>query len=52
MRWIGVEQVVMWLTNNQIVYEVMTYELLSDEQQALEEQYPDEEFEPKETLLN
>ena len=52
IRWIGVEHVIKWLTENQIVFEVISYELLSDEQQALEEQYPDEEFEPKETLLN
>jgi len=52
VRWLGVELVIKWLTENQISFEVISYDLLSDEQQALEEQYPDEEFEPEETLLN
>ena len=52
VRWIGVEQVVMWLTNNQIVYEIMSYELLSNEQEALEQAYPDSDSNPEEIYLN
>ena len=52
VKWIGREAVIMWLTSNQIVYEVISYELLSDEQEALEEAFPDSDFNPKEIYLN
>ena len=52
VRWVGIEPVIMWLTSNQIVYEVISYELLSDEQEALEEAFPDSDLNPKEIYLN
>ncbi len=42
----------MWLTNNQFVYEIMSYELLSNEQEAIEQAYPDSDSNPEEIYLN
>ena len=37
VKWIGRESVVMWLISNQIKFQVLTYDLLKDEQEALDE---------------
>ena len=52
VRWHGVEPVIMWLTSNQIVYEVISYELLLEEHEALEQAYPDSDSNPEEIYLN
>ena len=41
VRWIGRESVVMWLASNQILFEITSYELLSEEQEALEDNFHD-----------
>ena len=35
LKWTGREAVVMWLTSNQISFEVISYEYLAEEQKAL-----------------
>ena len=39
LKWTGREAVVMWLTSNQISFEVISYDYLAEEQKALEEFY-------------
>ena len=39
LRWTGRESVIMWLTSNQISFEVISYDHLADEKKALEEFY-------------
>jgi len=41
VRWIGRESVIMWLTSNQILFEITSYDLLSMEQEALDENFHD-----------
>jgi hypothetical protein len=36
IRWIGRESVIMWLTSNQILFEVISYEILPEEKEAIE----------------
>jgi len=36
IRWIGREAVVIWLTSNQILFEVLSFKILPEEQEALE----------------
>ena len=35
VKWIGREAVIMWLTSNQILYEIVSYDLLPEEEDAL-----------------
>ena len=35
VRWIGREAVIMWLTSNQILFEIVSYDLLPEEEDAL-----------------
>ena len=35
VKWIGREAVIMWLTSNQILYEIISYDLLPEEEDAL-----------------
>ena len=35
VKWIGREAVIMWLTSNQILYEIISYDLLQEEEDAL-----------------
>ena len=37
VRWIGREAVVMWLTSNQIPFEVMTFDMLTEENEAIDD---------------
>lgn len=52
VKWIGVDAVISWLTSNQIIFEVMSYELLHEEQEVLEERYPGEQVDSEDILLN
>ena len=52
VKWIGLEAVITWLTSNQILFEVMSYELLQEEQEAIEERYPEEEINKEQIILN
>jgi hypothetical protein len=36
VRWIGRESVIMWLTSNQILFEVISYDILPEEKEAIE----------------
>ena len=36
IRWIGREAVVMWLTSNQILFEITSFKILPEEQEAIE----------------
>ncbi len=36
VRWIGRESVIMWLTSNQILFEVVSFKILPEEQEAIE----------------
>tara|TARA_Y100001951_G_scaffold80114_1_gene68043 strand:- start:226 stop:546 length:321 start_codon:yes stop_codon:yes gene_type:complete len=35
VKWIGREAIIMWLTSNQILYEIVSYALLPEEEDAL-----------------
>lgn len=37
VKWIGREAVIMWLCSNQILFEVTSFDLLKEEQEALED---------------
>lgn len=39
VRWIGREAVIMWLTSNQILYEVVSYGVLPQEEEAIQQTY-------------
>ena len=39
VRWIGREAVIMWLTSNQILYEVVSYGILPQEEEAIQQSY-------------
>ena len=36
VKWIGREAVIMWLTSNQILFEVVSYDILPEEEEAIE----------------
>ena len=36
VRWIGRESVIMWLTSNQILFEIISYDMLPEEKEAIE----------------
>ena len=42
VRWIGREAVIMWLTSNQILYEVVSYGILPQEEEAIQQSYEQE----------
>ena len=42
LRWIGREPVVMWLMSNQILFEVTSYAMLPEEEEAIAHSYSDE----------
>ena len=44
VRWIGREAVIMWLAGNQIIFEVMSYNILKEEQEALDESFTARNF--------
>ena len=52
VKWIGREAVVNWLTSNQIVFEVISHDLLPEEQEAIDKSYRTVDFNPKPNLLN
>jgi len=39
LRWIGREPVVMWLISNQILFEIISYAILPQEEEAIEHSY-------------
>jgi len=42
IRWIGRESVVMWLTSNQVQFEVISYKLLKEEYEAINDRLHEE----------
>ena len=44
IRWIGREAIIMWLASNQILFQVMSYKILNEEQEALEENFSARNF--------
>jgi len=44
VRWIGREAVIMWLTSNQILFEIMTFNILPEEQEAIDGTLADRNF--------
>ena len=43
VRWIGREAVVMWLTSNQILYEITSYAILTQEEEAIQSSYAEDQ---------
>ena len=39
VRWIGREAVIMWLISNQILYEVISYGIIPQEEEAIQQSY-------------
>ena len=46
VKWIGCESVVLWLLSNQVKFQVISYDLLKEEKDALESQYDEESSYP------
>ena len=46
VKWIGRESVIMWLTSNQILFEVVSYAILPEEEEAIEHSLDRDEFPP------
>jgi len=44
VRWIGREAVIMWLASNQILFEIVSFDILPEEKEALEETFPARNF--------
>ena len=52
IRWIGREAIVNWLTSNQILFEIISFDLLPDENAAISESNHIEEFNSESKNLN
>lgn len=52
IKWIGRESVIMWLISNQIKFQVLSYELLKEEQDALDTTYDELAFPENPSKLN
>ena len=52
VKWIGREAVINWLVSNQILFEVISQDLLPEEQEALGEIFEETKSELKPNLLN
>ena len=52
VKWIGRESVINWLVSNQILFEVISQDLLPEEQEALGEVFQETKSELKPNLLN
>ena len=52
VKWIGRESVINWLVSNQILFEVISQDLLPEEQEALGEVFGETKSELKPNLLN
>ena len=46
VKWIGREAVIMWLTSNQILFEVVSYNILPEEEEAIEHSLDRDDFPP------
>ena len=52
VRWIGREAVVMWLTSNQILFEIISFKILPEEQEAIEGVITNRDFSEPITHMN
>ena len=51
VRWIGREAIIMWLASNQILFEIISFDILSEEREAIEENFSARNFpEPPEHM--
>ena len=51
VRWIGREAVIMWLASNQILFEIVSFDILPEEKEAIEETFSARNFsEPPEHM--
>ena len=52
IRWIGREAIIMWLTSNQILFEVIYFKILPEEQEAIEGTIANSDFTEPITHMN
>ena len=52
IRWIGRESVIMWLTSNQILFEVVSFAILQEEEEAIEGTLSGRDFTEQLTHMN
>ena len=52
VKWIGREAVIMWLVSNQLIFEIISHELLEEEIEAIGHSNYDEESSSEQVLLN
>ena len=44
VRWIGREAIIMWLASNQILFQVMSFNILTEEKEAIEDTFSARNF--------
>ena len=52
IKWIGREAVVNWLVSNQVIFEVITHDLLEEELEAIGDSEEDSRMNPDQELMN
>jgi len=52
VKWIGRDSVVKWLLCNQVIFEIITHDLLDEEREALGELEQESNMNPGQALLN
>ena len=52
VRWIGREAIIMWLASNQILFEVMSFKILPEEEEAIEGTISNRDFTEPITHMN
>ena len=51
VRWIGREAIIMWLASNQILFEIISFDILSEEREAIDDSFSVRNFpEPPEHM--
>ena len=44
VRWIGREAIIMWLASNQILFEIISFDILNEEREAIEDSFSARNF--------
>ena len=52
VKWIGRESVIMWLTSNQILFEIVSYAILPEEEEAIDGTISNRDFTEPITHMN
>ena len=52
VRWIGREAIIMWLASNQILFEVMSFKILPEEEEAIDGTISNRDFTEPITHMN